>query len=139
MNNAITFYKLTSPYTEDKTKNCGLVGSEVDANFMSLKEYDIKEAYFETALTESGDTKLYLTFKRVGSGTGADDEISIDLAPIFDEIPSVDLSGYTRNLTVGYDIEKGILTLSYNGETHLISGLATIYTDKPVYSDQTLS
>ena len=37
----IIYYKLDSPYVGDYTKNCGLVGSEIDSNFFNLKEMDI--------------------------------------------------------------------------------------------------
>ena len=43
----LTFYKLVSPYPEDITKNCGLLGTEIDENFFHLKEEDIRTAYWE--------------------------------------------------------------------------------------------
>ena len=42
----ITFYKLQSPYPEDVTKDCKLTMSEIDENFLTLKDNDIKEATY---------------------------------------------------------------------------------------------
>ena len=40
------YYKLISPYKEDVTKNCKLTVNEIDHNFFTLKEADIKDAKF---------------------------------------------------------------------------------------------
>ena len=40
--NAITYFKLKSPYEGDITKNCALTGSEVDNNFYTLESRDVK-------------------------------------------------------------------------------------------------
>ena len=40
--NAITYFKLKSPYEGDITKNCALTGSEVDNNFFTLEGRDVK-------------------------------------------------------------------------------------------------
>ena len=42
----ITFYKLQSPYPEDVTKDCKLTMPEIDENFLTLKDNDIKEATY---------------------------------------------------------------------------------------------
>ena len=39
------FYKLVSPYSEDVTKDCKLTVNEIDHNFITLKDADIKECY----------------------------------------------------------------------------------------------
>ena len=41
------FYKLVSPYSEDVTKNCKLAVNEIDSNFLTLKDQDIKSAEFD--------------------------------------------------------------------------------------------
>ena len=38
------YYKLVSPYPEDTTKNCKLTINEIDSNFLTLKDEDIKSA-----------------------------------------------------------------------------------------------
>lgn len=48
----IIYYKLDSPYREDYTKNCGLVGSEIDSNFFNLKEMDIIGAEWDSVNNE---------------------------------------------------------------------------------------
>ena len=69
----IIYYKLDSPYREDYTKNCGLVGSEIDSNFFNLKEMDIIGAEWDSVNNEIVLTRvdgeelrvrgLYETFK----------------------------------------------------------------------------
>ena len=114
---SITFYKLISPYSEDITKNCGLSGAEIDRNFMNLKEMDIV-----SASTTDNNT---LTLTRVDG-----EEINIDISSI--------ISGMVTDFSVTYDETKGIITIKHNGETDIISGLCTLYTNKVVYSNQTL-
>ena len=41
------FYKLESGYSEDVTKNCKLAVNEIDSNFLTLKDQDIKSAEFD--------------------------------------------------------------------------------------------
>jgi uncharacterized protein (TIGR02145 family) len=126
MRKSIKFYKLVSPYTEDVTKGCGLLGSEIDQNFLNLKEMDIDTVSVET--DSSGNT---LIFKRVDG-----EEISVRIP---DTTLPTDLSGYTKDLTVSFDKDKDELIFTYNGETHILSGLAsTIVQETPVYSDTTL-
>ena len=40
------YYKLQSPYENDVTKNCKLTINEIDHNFLTLKDSDIKSAEF---------------------------------------------------------------------------------------------
>lgn len=40
------YYKLISPYSEDVTKNCKLTVQEIDHNFVTLKDNDIKKVEF---------------------------------------------------------------------------------------------
>ena len=65
MAESLFFYKLISPYVDeqgkpvDVTKNCKLTINEIDSNFLTLKDYDIKTAEFvrgENCETNSGDT-----------------------------------------------------------------------------------
>ncbi len=57
------YYKLQSPYPEDVTKNCKLTINEIDSNFLSLKDEDIKNAEFDRetktlVLTRNNGEKL---------------------------------------------------------------------------------
>ena len=47
MSKGLYYYKLQSPYPEDVTKNCKLTINEIDSNFLSLKDEDIKSAVFD--------------------------------------------------------------------------------------------
>ena len=42
MNKGLTYFRLTSPYEGDITKNCALDGYEVDSNFFTLEGRDVK-------------------------------------------------------------------------------------------------
>ena len=44
--NGLYYYKLVSEYPEDVTKNCKLTINEIDSNFKTLKDNDIKTAEF---------------------------------------------------------------------------------------------
>lgn len=43
----VTYFKLRSEFEGDYTKNCGLLGEEIDANFYFLRGYDIKNMYLD--------------------------------------------------------------------------------------------
>ena len=63
MSESLYFYKLVSPYKEDVTKNCKLTINEVDSNFLTLKDFDIKSADFDResktlVLTRNNGEKL---------------------------------------------------------------------------------
>ena len=47
--NGVTYYKLRSKLEGDYTKNCGLLGEEIDENFYFLRGYDIKDVYINEA------------------------------------------------------------------------------------------
>ena len=46
MNNGLYYYKLVSEYPNDITKNCKLTINEIDQNFKTLKDNDIKSAEY---------------------------------------------------------------------------------------------
>ena len=63
MAKGLYYYKLQSPYPEDVTKNCKLTINEIDSNFLSLKDEDIKSADFDResktlVLTRNNGEKL---------------------------------------------------------------------------------
>lgn len=55
------YYKLQSPYPEDVTKNCKLTINEIDSNFLSLKDEDIKSAEFIYDDGDANNKSLILT------------------------------------------------------------------------------
>ena len=124
----ITFYKLESKYSEDITKNCGLVGQELDNNFMNLKEMDIIN------ISRDG---LNIVLERVDGST-----CSVDLTPI--------LGNATTDFSVAYDSKEGNIIINYNGEQAVIDGLITtdnftdnalakVVSDSSLYGDGTKS
>lgn len=84
----ITYFKLQSDYPGDYTKNCGLLGNEIDENFFFLRSNDIKTGY-----TEEIDTRRYLVLVKVD-----DEEIRIDIT---------DNDGYK------FRVEDGYITITF--------------------------
>jgi len=121
--NGLTYYKLVSNYSGDTTKNCGLIGSEIDNNFYKLRGHDIESVAF------SGNT---LILRRLN---GSEIHVNIDQTPEITE----------DNLTFRYDKNSGNLTIEYpNGETSEISGftnnaLTEIYTNSTLDGNGTLN
>ena len=95
------FYKLVSNYPEDVTKNCKLTVNEIDGNFLTLKDADIKSYDFDSETNN-------LTLTRNNG-----------------ETLTVTLSGITKNLNVSWDDSKGELVIEYNGEKQALSGFVT--------------
>ena len=90
MRESLYFYKLVSPYSEDVTKNCKLTINEIDSNFLTLKDADIKEAYFDK------EKELLVLVRNNG------EEIFADLSDAtydFDVSAASGNSGITLNIT----------------------------------------
>ena len=81
------YYKLISEYTDDVTKNCKLTVNEIDHNFKTLKDVDIKSAELDEV------TKSVILTRNNG------DKLVVDLSPI--------LSGAVYDLEVVYDNPSG--------------------------------
>ena len=101
--NAITYFKLKSPYEGDITKNCALTGSEVDNNFYILEGRDVKSV-------ELKDGKVVVNL--MNGEKLATDNIT---------------EGCVKGLTIDFDEVNGILTVTQNGVTQTITGFATNY------------
>lgn len=115
--NGLTYYKLNSGYSGDKTKGCGLLGSEIDNNFYTLRGYDIASVAF------SGNT---LILRRVD---GNELYVNIDQTPEITE----------NNLIFRYDKNSGSLDVEYpNGDVCEISGFTNNAMNE-VYTDDTLN
>ena len=46
---SIKYYKLVSPYPEDKTMNCKLTMADIDDNFFAFKNNDISAATYDAS------------------------------------------------------------------------------------------
>lgn len=85
--NKITFYKLQSPYPEDITKNCNLTMTEMDENFLNLKNNDISGATYNP---------LDMTINIIKNDG---EEINIDISELnnnIDETVTNHLSAFTK-------------------------------------------
>ena len=101
--NAITYFRLNSPYEGDITKNCALTGSEVDNNFFTLEGRDVKSV-------ELKDGKIVINLMNGDKLTT--DNITEDCV---------------KGLTIDFDEVNGILTVTQNGITQTFTGFATNY------------
>ena len=72
----VKYFKLQSDIPGDYTKNCGLLGNEIDENFYFLRSMDIKTAY---TIDEEG--RKILVLERVNCGR----DIKIDITQEQDE------------------------------------------------------
>ena len=99
--NGITYFRLTSPYDGDITKNCALTGNEVDNNFYTLEGRDVKSV-------ELQDGKIIVNLMN-------GDKLSTDNIT----------EGYTKDLTIEFDETNGILTITRNGVAQEITGFLT--------------
>ena len=84
------FYKLESPYSEDVTKNCKLAVNEIDSNFLTLKDQDIKSAEFDC------EAKTLTLTKNNG------EKIQADMSFLWDEL----VTNFYKTLTT--DLENEI-------------------------------
>lgn len=99
--NGLYFYKLVSPYPEDVTKNCKLTINEIDSNFLTLKDNDIKSAEFVRdekilILTRNNGEKLIVVL----------DDATYDLNV------KKDCGESGTTLTISYDGKNGKETVS---------------------------
>lgn len=69
----VKYFKLQSDIPGDYTKNCGLLGNEIDENFYFLRSMDIKTAY-----TIDKEDKKILVLERVNCGR----DIRVDITDI---------------------------------------------------------
>lgn len=114
--NGITYFRKTSPYAGDTTKNCSLDGYEVDNNFFVLEERDIESVYVEDDA---------IKIKTIGGKVISSDKV---------------YDNYVKDLSIKFDSEKGILYITANGTTQKIEGFVTSHSDNnTVASDDTLT
>lgn len=104
------FYKLTSPYQEDVTKDCKLTINEIDHNFVTLKNTDIQDIVYDE---ESG----LLTLSQING-----DKF----------IAKIDLSHFTRDFNVEWDKENSALIFNYDGKEVKIDEFISTIVDNSV-------
>ena len=90
----IYYYKLISPYADDVTKNCKLSINEIDSNFFSLEEYDIKSAEFIR------ENPMFLLYG------------SIPPKIILNEVIMISLFGVCSSLLASWISSRGILKMT---------------------------
>lgn len=96
--NGVRYFKLQSEYKGDYTKNCGLLGTEIDENFYFLRGYDIESMSF--------DEEKNIILKRVNG-----EELSVNIAE--------DYSKYSFT----FDKDKGVLTVKLpDGTEQILDG-----------------
>ena len=105
MSKGIYYYKLQSNYKEDVTKDCKLTINEIDHNFVTLKDADIKDIAFDE------ESKVVSLIRN------NEEELRLDLSTM--------VEGITTDLEVDYDSVDGVITISHNGKTVTIDRLIT--------------
>lgn len=104
------FYKLSSPYQEDVTKDCKLTINEIDHNFITLKNTDVKDINFDE---ETG----LLTLSQING-----DEF----------VTKIDLSHFTKDFRVEWDSEKSALIFHYDDKEVVIDELVSTIVDNSI-------
>ena len=104
------FYKLSSPYQEDVTKDCKLTINEIDHNFITLKNTDVKDIKFDE---ETG----LLTLSQING-----DEF----------VTKIDLSHFTKDFSVEWDSEKSALIFHYDDKEVVIDELVSTIVDNSI-------
>ena len=103
MSKGLTYFRLTSPYEGDITKNCALDGYEVDSNFFTLEGRDIK------SVNVNGN-ELVITL--------LNGETISTLNAFAD---------FTKDISFDFDTTNGVLYIKRNGILQTITGFATSY------------
>lgn len=113
--NGVKYFKLVSNYPGDYTKNCGLLGNEIDENFFFLRSNDIDTVEF--------DEEKNLVLKRVDG-----EKIVVNIAQEYGE--------YSFTL----DTENGTLIVTYpDGDVEKVEGFLVNGKDIHVATNDTLS
>lgn len=101
------FYKLSSPYQEDITKDCKLTINEIDHNFITLKNADIKDINFD-------DENGLLTLNQMNGDK---------------YVTKIDLSHFTKDFNVVWDKEKTSLIFTFDDKEIVIDELVSAVLD----------
>lgn len=105
--NGLYYYKLVSEYPEDVTKNCKLTINEIDSNFKTLKDNDIKTAEFVRGEDcKKADGTLVLT-RNNGEKIIVPLDVSLCKNLVYDlEVAAEDCESGTT-LTISYKDDEG--------------------------------
>ena len=115
MNKGLTYFRLTSPYEGDITKNCALDGYEVDSNFFTLEGRDVKSVN-----VNGNELVITLLNGETISALNA-------------------FADFTKDISFDFDTTNGVLYIKRNGVTQTITGFATTYnTGEAVATDGTV-
>lgn len=115
MNKGLTYFRLTSPYEGDITKNCALDGYEVDSNFFTLEGRDVKSVN-----VNGNELVITLLNGETISALNA-------------------FADFTKDISFDFDTTNGVLYIKRNGVTQTIPGFATTYnTGESVATDGTV-
>lgn len=104
------FYKLSSPYQEDITKDCKLTINEIDHNFITLKNSDIKDIQFDS---DNGVLKL----------------IKMDGEEL---ISNIDLSRFTKDFEIVWDKDSLSLVMKYDGKEFVFNEFISTMVEQSV-------
>lgn len=104
------FYKLSSPYQEDVTKDCKLTINEIDHNFIALKNTDVKDINFDE---ETG----LLTLSQING-----DKF----------VTKIDLSHFTKDFSIEWDSEKSALIFHYDDKEIVINEFISTIVDNSI-------
>lgn len=119
--NGVIYYKLTPGYsgatTRDITKNCGLVGTEIDSNFHFLRGYDIETIGFNSAsgtmiFNRVNGEKITVPVQpgsSVQDMTFAFDQINSELVVTYPDGSIVRVSGFTSGGISDFATDNTIL------------------------------
>ena len=111
----VTYFKLKSEFDGDYTKNCGLLGEEIDKNFYFLRGYDIETVYV--------DEDRNLVINRVDK----------DYEPI-----KVKIGEDLGKDSFTFDKENGTITVTYpDGTTSQMDGFLVEGKDIRIATDNT--
>ena len=114
--NGVTYFKLKSGIPGDYTKNCGLLGEEIDGNFFFLRGYDIESIGI--------DENRNLIINRVNK----------DFEPL-----TVNIGEELGQPTFLFEKEKGRIVVTYpDGSTSLMEGFLIEGKDIRIATDSTL-
>ena len=129
------FYKLVSPYENDVTKNCKLTINEIDSNFLTLKDADIKEAYLDKGnetlvLVRNNGDKIYadlsdLTYNLDVDKTDTEDGVTLTI--------TYATGGETKQVSL-----ENVVTLDNLGELLDKVGYKSVLTDETLIGDGTV-
>ena len=113
--NGVKYFKLVSPYEGDYTKNCGLLGNEIDENFFFLRSNDIENMSF-------------------------DENKNLILTRVDGEVLSVNIAQEYGEYSFEFDKDRGTIIITQpDGDVEELEGFLVEGKDIHVPTDETIS